>query len=423
MQIETRRRAETTTRKVLAPTVTRATPRLLVPLHAVRRWFGENTFVPEWLPAGWRRPFASYGLAGALEFAAAFATLGLVRAFPTFSFPEALIILVVAMVALTWGAGPSLAATLLGTILLEVAVLPNTPNGGLQHAGDVLEIGLCLAVGGIVSIVSSGTERARRKAVQAYAKSAARELALRETNARTDEFLSIAGHELRTPLTSLKMALQLSERRLRRLTERSTLAATELHDQIESIAELLRTAEHQVDTQNRLVGDLLDVSRVRAGKLEFHVERCDLAAIVRDATTAQRLAWPGRVIELDLPDAEVPVEVDAQRIEQVVTNYLTNALKYSPNDAPVAVSLRIAGGEACVAVRDHGPGLTPEQRHHVWERFHRVPGIKQQSGSGAGLGLGLYICRGIVEHHGGRVGIQSTPGRGSTFEFTLPHAG
>ena len=177
-----------------------------------------------------------------------------------------------------------------------------------------------------------------------------------------------------------------------------------------------------MDAQNRLVGDLLDVTRVRAGKLEFHVERCDLAAIVRDATTAQRIAWPGRTIELDASDTEVPVDADAQRIEQVITNYLTNALKYSSSDAPVAVSLSITGREARVAVQDHGPGLTPEQRQHVWERFHRVPGVRQQSGSGEGLGLGLYICRGIIERHGGRVGLESTPGHGSIFDFTLPLA-
>jgi signal transduction histidine kinase len=419
MQTETRHPTTAmTARRTLAP----ATARGPQASRSLRRWFVENTFVPDWLPARWRRPAVSFAFAIALEVAAALATLGFVRTFPTFSFPEALIILVVAMAALTWGAGPSLAATLVGTLLLEVAVLPNTPHGGVQRAGDMLEIALVLVVGGTTSVVASGTERARRKAVQAYARSQARELALRETNARTDEFLSIAGHELRTPLTSLKMALQLSERRLQRLAKRDEISATELRDQIASIAELLDTAEHQVDAQNRLVGDLLDVTRVRTGKLEFHVERCDLAAIVRDATTAQRLAWPGRLIELDAPDGEVPVSADAQRIEQVVTNYLTNALKYSPGDAPVAVSLRVRERQARVAVRDHGAGLTREQQQHVWERFHRVPGVKQQSGSGAGLGLGLYICRGIIDRHGGRVGLESAPGKGSTFDFTLPLA-
>ncbi len=418
MQTQTRRLMVTTTRGAVAPSTARPSQ----PPRSLRRWFVENTFVPDWLPAGWSRPAASYGLAIGSQVVATLVTLGFVRAFPTFSFPEALIILVVAMAALTWGAGPSLVATLVGTILLEVVVLPHTPNGGMQHAGDVLEIALVLAVGGITSVVSSGTERARRRAVRAYARSQARELALRETNARTDEFLSIAGHELRTPLTSLKMALQLSERRLQRLAKRDQISTAELRDQIASVAELLDTAKHQVDAQNRLVGDLLDVTRVRTGKLEFHVERCDLATIVRDATTTLRLAWPERVIDLDVPEGEAPVSVDAQRIEQVVTNYLTNALKYSAPDAPVAVSLRVKEHEARVAVHDRGAGLTREQQQHVWERFHRVPGVKQQSGSGAGLGLGLYICRGIIERHGGRVGLESIPGKGSTFDFTLPLA-
>jgi signal transduction histidine kinase len=246
-------------------------------------------------------------------------------------------------------------------------------------------------------------------------------MALAETNARTDEFLSIASHELRSPLTSLKAALQLGERRLRRITEQE-LSPEELANQVSVVQGLLTTAEHQVDRQNRLVGDLLDVSRIRANKLEFHLAPCDLADIVRDAVDEQRLSWPDRSVVLDLPDRAVPLEADAHRLGQVVTNLLTNALKYSPTDAPVRVGVRVEGSDALVSVQDKGPGLTSTQQAHVWERFHRVPGIRQQSGSGAGLGLGLHISRTIVEHHGGRVGIESVPKRGSTFWFRLPLA-
>jgi len=104
----------------------------------------------------------------------------------------------------------------------------------------------------------------------------------------------------------------------------------------------------------------------------------------------------------------------------VVTNYLTNALKYSPPGASVAVTLAVERDHARVAVRDQGPGLTTQQMAHVWDRFHRVPGIRQQSGSGAGLGLGLHISHTIIEHHGGAVGVESAPMQGSTFWFTLP---
>jgi signal transduction histidine kinase len=95
-------------------------------------------------------------------------------------------------------------------------------------------------------------------------------------------------------------------------------------------------------------------------------------------------------------------------------------LKYSPEGAPVAATLQEDGTSARVSVRDQGPGLTLEQRDHIWERFHRVPGITQQSGSSAGLGLGLYIARTIIQYHGGEVGMDSVTGSGSTFWFTLP---
>jgi len=116
------------------------------------------------------------------------------------------------------------------------------------------------------------------------------------------------------------------------------------------------------------------------------------------------------------------VVVDADRLGQVVTNYLTNALKYSPTYRPVAVGLDIEEKWAQVWVRDEGPGLPPEEQEAIWERFHRVKGIEVQSGSGIGLGLGLYICRTIIERHQGQIGVESAPGQGSTFWFTVPLA-
>ncbi len=353
-----------------------------------------------------------------------FASLFLVAVLPTFSYPDILSTLVVALVALSWGAAPSLLATVVGAALLEIVALPLTTHGGMAHTGDMIEVALFLAVGVIISVAANGIEQARQRAVDDYAQEKARGLILRETNARTDEFLSIASHELRTPLTSLTMALHLIDRRLHRLAARTEREAPpeDIPRQLEAIDWLLSTAEQQVDRQNRLIGDLLDVSRIRANKLEFHLDLCDLATIVQDAVDEQRLSWPDRAIALDLPDRAIYVNADAMRVGQVVTNYLTNALKYSPEGAPVAVALRMDGTSARVSVRDQGPGLTLEQRDHIWDRFHRVPGIKQQSGSGAGLGLGLHIARTIVQYHGGEVGIDSVSGSGSTFWFTLPLA-
>jgi signal transduction histidine kinase len=183
-------------------------------------------------------------------------------------------------------------------------------------------------------------------------------------------------------------------------------------------------AERQAERLNRLVNDLVDVSRIQSGKLELHPARADLTAIVRAAVEEQRQAAPVRALAVQVPaDRCVPVTADADRIGQVVTNYLTNALKYSPEDRPIAVGLTVDGHQARVWVRDEGLGLPPEEQEAIWERFHRARGIEVQSGSGIGLGLGLHICRTIIERHHGQVGVESAPGQGSTFWFTLSLTG
>ena len=256
-------------------------------------------------------------------------------------------------------------------------------------------------------------------------------LALGQANQRMDEFLSIASHELRTPITAAKANVQIAGRQLdtvlRGLPPDQGTPGTVTHG-IERVRTLLERTDRQLDRQDRLVGDLLDVSRIQTGKLDIQPERVDLGVIVREAVREQRLAQPGRDITLTPPPGETPVivEADADRIGQVVTNYLTNALKYSSEHAPVVVRLERddtegVGGVARVEVRDEGPGLPLEQRARVWERFHRAPGIEAQS-AGVGLGLGLYISKTIVERHGGAVGVESVPGQGSTFWFTLPLA-
>ncbi|HEX8994708.1 MAG TPA: HAMP domain-containing sensor histidine kinase [Ktedonobacterales bacterium] len=386
--------------------------------RAALRWVAENTFRSEWLPESLQRPAAGFVVAVALEALAALLTLLLVFLMPFFSLFSIFSMLVVVLVALTWGAAPGLVATVTAAVTLEVVVLPYATHVSLWHFTNLIEVTGFVVAGGLISVFASGTERARRRAVTDSAESHTREVALRETNERADEFLSIASHELRSPLTSLKAALQLAQRRLSKLNDQSP--TSEVVAQLDTVRGLLVTAEQQVDRQDRLVGDLLDVSRIRAGRLEFRHAICDLGSIVTDAVEEQRLSWPERTIILRAPQDPLPIDADAHRIGQVVTNLLTNALKYSMPDADVAVTVTVKGAVARVAVRDHGPGLTKQQQAHIWERFHRVANIRQLSGSGAGLGLGLHIARTIVEHHKGSVGVRSVPLRGSTFWFTLP---
>ncbi len=262
-------------------------------------------------------------------------------------------------------------------------------------------------------------ERLLRERAQAQAN----ELALREAQEQMDTFLAIASHELKTPLTYIKLDLQLTRRRLEKLLHKDYGMPEELSQKATLVLQEFAQTDHQVAQLERLVNDVLDVSRVRASRLDLHPESTDLGAIVREAVEEQRQAAPTRTLLLEVPAAQpVPVYADADRLGQVVTNYLTNALKYSPAEQPVVVGLDVASNEARVWVHDQGPGLPPEEQEGIWERFHRVKGIKVQSGSGVGLGLGLYISRTIIERHQGRVGVESFPGQGSTFWFTLPLA-
>jgi signal transduction histidine kinase len=237
--------------------------------------------------------------------------------------------------------------------------------------------------------------------------------------AQMETFLGVAGHELKNPLANIKIGAQLAERRIRRLLQREQVEATEVAPLLEPVTQV----EHQEERLARLVSDLVDVARVQAGRLELHLAPTDLVAVVREAVAEQRQVHPERTLVLEGPDnLRVQVMGDAHRLGQVMTNYLTNALKYSPADRPIVVGLQEKDQQARVWVRDEGPGLPPEVQERIWERFQRAPGIKDQSGTGVGLGLGLYISRSIIEQHRGQVGVQSAPGQGSTFWFSLPLA-
>ncbi len=297
---------------------------------------------------------------------------------------------------------------LVGTLTLDY--------GAAKHEYNAEEIALAKAVARLAALVIE-----RERLLYERAKARASELALRESNRLMDEFLGMAGHELRTPLTAIKGNIQLAKRQLKKNVSPDGSPAEDLSNRLKLVEELLERAERQVKLQNRLVGDLLDVSRIQADKIELNLEPCDLVTVVREAVQDQRLLSSSRIICLNLPVEQlVPVVADADRLGQVLTNYLTNALKYSAADRPVEVSLQLEEKMARVSVRDEGPGLSVEEQQHIWERFHQVERVKVQSGSSGGLGLGLHICRTIVERHHGQVGVESIPGEGSTFWFTLP---
>jgi PAS domain S-box-containing protein len=236
---------------------------------------------------------------------------------------------------------------------------------------------------------------------------------------RKQEFLSMVSHELRTPLTSIMGLIELA---LMQIDLRPRPLPPEAEGLLGQIEKMLKRADRQVEVETRLVEELLEVTRLEMRKFELSLHPENLVTIVQETVANQQQAARTRQIKLVLPPDEViPIIADAGRVGQVLTNFLVNALKYAPLDQPVSVRLEVEASSARVSVRDQGMGLTPEQQQRVWERFYQVAAPGHQGPDG-GLGLGLAIARAIVEQHHGQVGVESAPGQGSTFWFTLPLA-
>ncbi|MHB8597140.1 MAG: PAS domain-containing sensor histidine kinase [Ktedonobacteraceae bacterium] len=265
---------------------------------------------------------------------------------------------------------------------------------------------------GAVCILRDVTER--RKAEQSTNSAL---ITLREANKRMDEFLGMASHELKTPLTAINGYISLAKEHLATFTNSATIT----NEDLAPFREMLQRAERHGDLMHRLVNDLLDVSRILGSKLHYDQKPCNLSAIVCDIVQDQSRIVPERAIYLKIPvGQEVPIFADADRIGQVVMNYLTNAFKYSPLAQPIEVQLQRENGFARVTVRDNGPGLSATEQEHIWQRFYQSDEIEVQNGTDGGLGLGLHICCTIIEHHHGHVGVDSIPSQGSSFWFTLP---
>jgi PAS domain S-box-containing protein len=288
-------------------------------------------------------------------------------------------------------------------------------DGNREHTYNPHEVTLIQTIAQLAALLL-----ARVQLLREYAEARANELALREANRHMEEFLSIVCHELKTPLTVMRGSLQLAERKVKRLVATDAIRPDELR-RFAPVQALLERTKNQISIQDRLVDDLLDTSRVQTRTLSLFSAPCNLVSIVQEAVEDQQQAEPARSFLLKLPcEKDVPIDGDADRLVQVLMNYLTNACKYSQAHCPVEISLFVKERIAHVAVCDKGPGLSPSEHERIWQRFYRVPGIEVQSGSGVGLGVGLHLCRTIIEQHGGQVGVQSQPGKGSTFWFTLP---
>jgi NtrC-family two-component system sensor histidine kinase KinB len=229
--------------------------------------------------------------------------------------------------------------------------------------------------------------------------------ALKEVDRLKSEFISTASHELRGPLTSVAMSVTLLRESV----------GERLGDKERG---LLSAAEEELQRLRALVNDLLDLSRLESGRLTLAQVALSPTAIVERAVELLRGQADRAGIELRmvLPATLPDVRVDAARITWVLTNLLGNAIRYAGDGGHVDVAATLAGRHVHVSVKDTGPGIPPEDQGRVFERFVRVG----PTGDAGGTGLGLAICKEIVRAHGGTIWVESAPGRGSTFTFTLP---
>jgi signal transduction histidine kinase len=228
---------------------------------------------------------------------------------------------------------------------------------------------------------------------------------LQEMERMRSEFLAMLSHDLHTPLTAIKGSLDVL-----------------LHEGvgIELSRELLGIAQKNADRLFRMVSDILDIARIESGRFEIHPEPFDIVLPLRATIDRLRRLVQDKEITLRLqvPDRLPRVSADGHRMEQVFTNLLGNALKFTPRGGQITVTAQEFPTEVLVEVRDSGMGIPAEHLEPIFDRFYRVPlpaGEKVE-----GSGLGLSICKAIVEEHGGRIWVESVVGQGSAFSLTLP---
>lgn len=233
---------------------------------------------------------------------------------------------------------------------------------------------------------------------------------LAEIEQMRTEILSTIAHEMRTPLTSVRTSVGL-------------LLDPTVEPNSEQRRTLLETIDRNASRMQRVVGEVLDIARFRAGRMQLQLRRFDAAELAQSAigSVAPLAASRGQRIDLVAPSEPVPVFGDFLRLEQALVNLLGNAEKYSPDGTPIRVTVASSGGDVSWSVADRGHGITPDDQARLFERYFVASHARADAT--AGIGLGLPIALLIVQAHGGRIDVESRIGSGSTFRIIVPAAG
>ncbi len=372
--------------------------------------------IPWWLlpPIGYIVTFPLVGLALLIPFG--FRHMGIYEAFL-----DTPLVLVTLIIALVWGTQPAVLSILLGTMAFDIYFLSPTPMllHGLNESLPLVPFVLAEI---IMVVLAAQRERNRRymlfarQEMEGYAKELERvnqELKqsnqeLEKANKLKDQFLSMASHELKTPITSIRGQAQLALLRLKKQTEPPST--------LEPVRISLERINQQTHRLNSLVDDLLDLSILSSGKVKLRSTHCDLGELCREIITEQQ-SLSGRAITLEQPAFPVLLQADCERLSQIITNLVSNAIKYSADNSVIQVCISQARDKAIVQVHNEGMPIPKELQANLFEPFYRTP--TAQSSSKKGWGLGLAISKQIVERHGGRIWVESSK-EGTTFFIELP---
>ena len=226
---------------------------------------------------------------------------------------------------------------------------------------------------------------------------------LRRTDKLRAALLSSVSHDLRTPLSSIKASA-------------SSLLQEDVQWDEDARRSFALAIEHEADRLNRLVGNLLDMSRIEGGALKPEKEWYPVNELVHDVLGHMQPVLQGRTVLTHLPDNLPPVELDYLQMDQVLSNLIENAVRYTPTETPIEIDAQREGEQIMISVADRGPGIPEEEKAPIFDKFYRVLGTPR----GTGSGLGLAVCKGLVEAHGGTIWEENRPGGGAVFRFTLP---
>ena len=370
----------------------------------------------------WREPPVGYiltyplvGLGLAVPFG--FQKLGIENAFL-----DTPLVLVTLIIALTWGTGPAVLSILLGTLTFDIYFL--TPPGALLRDWEALFQLVPFVLASIIMVIlAAQRERSRRQILLARQelefkaeelKQVNEELKvvnqeLEKANQLKDHFLSMASHELKTPITTIRGHAQLGMRLL--------ASQKDLPSQLAQVFTGLERIDQQTFRLNNLVDNLLDLSILRSGKIALNPTGCDLGAMAFEVIKEQ-ISLTGHQIELEVPASPIILQADCDRIAQVITNLVSNAVKYSTEGSVIHVRVAQSRRKALIQVNDQGPVIPPDQQASIFEPFYRAPAA--QSSKKKGWGLGLAISKQIVERHNGTIRVESSAEQGTTFTVELP---